>query len=150
MEVDSPPGQAQGSLRSRACARVARWAYWGGDGGWVYWEAARWAYLRGAVRLCGASPPGTQLDLEKVLNERKTAESGGFGWLEQLANSSHPLLRKAAIGGHRLSTTSNLVTVSRADGCIMHLGVGHVHRSEGKLNKAMFGEASGPRRRRGR
>lgn len=105
---------------------------------------------RGSVRLCGASPPGTQLDLEKVLNERKTAESGGFGWLEQLANSSHPLLRKAAIGGHRLSTTSNLVTVSRADGCIMHLGVGHVHRSEGKLNKAMFGEASGPRRRRGR
>ena len=92
---------------------------------------------KGNVRLCGATPPGTRLTLERVANERKmVAETQGFGWLDMVGNSSHAELSKAAIGGHRLSTTSNLVRVVRGK-CTVYLGVGHVHRSEGELNKRM-------------
>lgn len=65
--------------------------------------------------------------------------------------ASHDELQRSAVGGVRLSTTSNLVRMQRpgdggTDGaCTLYLGVGHVHRSEGELNKA----PSKRRRRRG-
>lgn len=95
---------------------------------------------KGSVRLCGATPAGTHLSLERVGNERTKGgggENAGFGWLELLGNNSHAALSRAAVGGFRLSTTSNLVRVSRKSGCVLHLGVGHVHRSEGELNRKM-------------
>jgi hypothetical protein len=104
---------------------------------------------KGGVRLCGATPKGTNIQLTKVVNERKP-ESDGFGWLDLVGNSSHEELSRRAVGGFRLSTTSNLVKVAREDGCTIHLGVGHVHRKEGELNKRLFGHPSGPRRRRHR
>ena len=73
---------------------------------------------KGTVRQCGATPPGTRLELDHVLNERRRPNEpgSGFGWLEQLSNTSHPLLSKRAVGGHRLSTTSNLVRIARPVG----------------------------------
>ena len=111
---------------------------------------ARATYCKkGSVRMCGATPAGTRLDLEKVVNEGKGSE--GFGSLEKLSDTSHADLAKAAVGGFRLSTTSNLVRVTRANGCTVHIGVGHVHRSEGELNKQMFGDRGGAAKmRRGR
>ena len=37
--------------------------------------------------------------------------------------------------GSRLSPTANLVRIPRDDGCVAYLGVGHLHRSEGELNR---------------
>lgn len=93
---------------------------------------------KGSVRLCGATPPGTTLTLERVTNERTGGDSAnGFGWLEMVGNSSNKELSRSAVGGFRLSTTSNLVRISRGTGCVLHLGVGHVHRKEGELNEKM-------------
>ena len=102
---------------------------------------------KGTARICGATPPGTRLSLERVTNERDirddngedSGDTAGFGWLELLGNTSHAELSRAAVGGYRLSTTSNLVRVAAdaSGSCIVHLGVGHVHRSEGELNLRM-------------
>ena len=93
---------------------------------------------KGSVRLCGATPAGTHLSLERISNERTSREqTSAFGLLELVGNSSHPDLSKNAVGGYRLSTTSNLVRVSQGTRCVVYLGVGHVHRSEGALNEKM-------------
>jgi len=89
-------------------------------------------------KLCGAMPAGVSLDLEHVSNEQRPSGARrpmqeSFGRLELVANNSQPELSRAAVGGFRLSTTSNLVRISRG-GCDVHLGVGHVHRKEGELN----------------
>ena len=109
----------------------------------------------GGTRTCGATPHGTTLELERVSNERSSPRHPeGFGALELISEASHPLLGKSAVGGFRLSTTSNLVPLTRtgsaADGCMLHLGVGHVHRSEGELNIRMKMLQSGGGRRRRR
>ena len=111
-------------------------------------------------KTCGATPAGELLDLQVVSNldgRRLPRRQGpqerrvGFGLLEMLGNTSHDELQRSAVGGVRLSTTSNLVRMQRpgdggTDGaCTLYLGVGHVHRSEGELNKA----PSKRRRRRG-
>lgn len=102
---------------------------------------------KGSSRLCGATPPGTLLHLAQVVNEGKT---GGFGELTLLGNTSHTDLARRSIGGFRLSTTSNLVRISRPGGCVAYLGVGHVHRSEGHLNRLMMGSGDRPHRHRRR
>ena len=88
---------------------------------------------------CGASPIGAQLDLVRVDNDGVT-KGTGFGRLRMVANNTAALdaaqLHRRAVGGFRLSTTSNLVRITGQNGCVYHLGVGHVHRSEGKLNLA--------------
>ena len=107
---------------------------------------------KGSTRLCGATPAWRSLRLEAVANERRNnGGTGGFGWLERVSNVSHRDLAKAAVGGFRLSTTSNLARVTPSRDCTLHLGVGHVHRSEGELNKKMFGDTRAPGHpRRGR
>jgi hypothetical protein len=104
------------------------------------------------VKLCGATPSGSALDLQHVSNQRtkvQPAETGQdrFGFLELVGNHSYMELRRSAVGGFRLSTTSNLVRATWDNqGCDVFLGVGHVHRSEGELN-SVGAKATGARRR---
>ena len=109
----------------------------------------------GGTRTCGATPHGTTLELERVSNERSSPRHPeGFGALELISEASHPLLGKSAVGGFRLSTTSNLVQLTRtgsaADGCMLHLGVGHVHRSGVAQHSNEDAQSGGGRRRRRR
>ena len=100
-------------------------------------------------KVCGATPAGTSLDLQHVANVRTggvNALQQNFGTLALVGNNSQAELSRAAVGGFRLSTTSNLVRISR-NGCAVHLGVGHVHRREGELNLQAMPRARRPRRR---
>ena len=112
------------------------------------------AAVSAGFRVCGATPTGTILNLHQISNERSHRRGrGGFGWLELLSNATRAELSRAAVGGFRLSTTSNLVRLQRDDGCAALLGVGHVHRSDGELNQRMAmpddtGEVLQRRRRR--
>ena len=102
-------------------------------------------------RICGTTPFDSVIHIDNVKNDK-------FGRkLELLANHTSPALRREAIGGHRLSTTSNLLPVSRessgSGSCMAYLGVGHAHRREGSLNLKMKGirtRGKGRRRRHGR
>ena len=104
-------------------------------------QAKREAGRRTAgFKQCGASPAGARLDLTRAYNEGRGQDPRSsqerFGQLDLVANNSHGELTRAAVGGFRLSTTSNLVRVTHASGdCTLYLGVGHLHRSEGKLNQ---------------
>ena len=128
---------------------VQPWMQKVGSFGAPEFKSQRTVCRKGSVRICGATPPGTALNLDRVTNER----SGGFGTFDLVGNSSHPALSRAQVGGYRLSTTSNLVRVSRGSDCAMHLGVGHLHRAEGELNlrMAMLDDdfASTPKGKRG-
>ncbi len=101
---------------------------------------------RAGFRTCGATPLGSRLHLDVITNAHA---KGGFGRLELISNTSRREIQRSAVGGARLSTTSNLLRVARIVGgrrCDFYVGVGHLHRGEGSLNRVYSGDRGARRR----
>jgi hypothetical protein len=85
---------------------------------------------------CGSAPPGASIVPQRMvgLEPMKTAAL--------TANQSRELGRvlraSGSFGG--LSLTSNLLRLSRAGGtCQAYVGIGHLHRGEGDINRRLYG-----------
>ena len=139
-------------------------------------HGARAAAVAAGPRLCGATPEGERVRVE-VLDEwaspaarqrrlarhvrrwqatgypRYDSPVGPFGRLTLLANPSLPPGLVSVPGyawsgqGKRLSLTANPILVRTASGCSAFLGVGHIHRGDGPLNRWFVRAAADNERR---
>ena len=115
------------------------------------------------ARLCGATPKGEHIDVE-IMDEWATSTDrqhqhghqerwrreraagyaeppGAFGKATLLANHTLPADLLSVPGyswtgpGKQLSLTANPLLIRAPNGCAAFLGVGHVHRGDGPLNR---------------
>ena len=111
----------------RAYCSLFQWRWWD------RWErrGARPGH-RAGLEICGPTPTGTLLSVDAL---RPTVPQGDQLDLQLIANDSLPELSGM---GFRLSTTANLVRIRRPGygaRCEAYLGVGHLHRGDGPLNR---------------